>query len=364
LAQLEVIAAAVAAQGAQVAAAAPSTVGDGPVRPAAADPVSVGAAQSLSVWKAVIAAYSAAAGEITQLRGAMLQASGTAYAEQEAANRGGLTVGAAFPTLVGAAPAPAPVPPMAPAVIPAPVIGPPPGDAKTLATLFDDGDPTGLYTAEQQLKQQATTLRTTAADLIARAVSIEGDWRSDAGTTAATRLRELGTWYDSHADQATAAAAACARAADNFGRAKAAVPTLAQLDDIDRRIDHVNAAMAANPRFAVLYQPLMTELQTQRADLHRQAYTGYAGYQTSTEASTLTGNPVEPPPGPRAGVYAPDNAAAQPVGLLGHIPAPDKHLIYCYPQAGPDQWLCEGFDDKTGGSYTFPSPIDVSGVAD
>lgn len=42
------------------------------------------------------------------------------------------------------------------------------------------------------------------------------------------------------------------------------------------------------------------------------------------------------------------------------VPRSGPNLIYCYEVSGPDPFLCEGYNDD--GPYTFPSPIDVSGV--
>lgn len=84
----------VIAQGRQVAGSGLplSAVNGGPIRPAARDPVSAAAAASLSVCKAVISDYSGAASEIIKVRGAMLQTSGAAYADQEAANQAGSAI--------------------------------------------------------------------------------------------------------------------------------------------------------------------------------------------------------------------------------------------------------------------------------
>jgi hypothetical protein len=45
---------------------------------------------------------------------------------------------------------------------------------------------------------------------------------------------------------------------------------------------------------------------------------------------------------------------------VSNAPTSGPNLIYCYEVSGPDPWLCEGYNDD--GPYTFPSPIDVSGV--
>jgi hypothetical protein len=183
-------------------------------------------------------------------------------------------------------------------------------------------------------------------------------WRSQAGDAAATRLRELGTWHDAHAAQASDAAAACATAADNYGRAKAAIPTPETFEEVEQRLTNATAAAAANPRYAALYAPVITQLQNQLANLHEQALTGDTHYSAATEASNLTGNPLEPTAGRRRGPRPRSRQHDRTArGVLGHFPAPDKHLIYCciycYPHSGPGQWLCEGFDDATGGDYTF-----------
>jgi hypothetical protein len=107
------------------------------------------------------------------------------------------------------------------------------------------------------LRQEGDALRTTAADLLAPAGYVQGEWRSEAGTAGAPRLRELATWTDGHADQAIAAAARALGPPTISGGLRP-LSTLAQIEDVERRIDNMKTVIAANPRFALLYQPKLT----------------------------------------------------------------------------------------------------------
>jgi hypothetical protein len=59
-----------------------------------------------------------------------------------------------------------------------------------------------------------------------------------------------------------------------------------------------------------------------------------------------------------------EDDGAEPVAAgataVSRASASGPNLIYCYEVSGPDPRLCEGYNDD--GPYTFPSPIDVSGV--
>jgi len=56
-------------------------------------------------------------------------------------------------------------------------------------------------------------------------------------------------------------------------------------------------------------------------------------------------------------------AHAVPQSRPGAGAAPQgPHLVYCH-EVAPGAWLCEGFDNGTGGQYTFEAPFDLSGVA-
>src|ERR1700761_2975133 len=132
----------------------------GPLRPAATDPVSVAAAEVLSARIAAIRMLNEAGAQITRMRAALLAESAAAYVKQENANQTGLQIGAAAPAFTNGPPAPTvPDVPLVPAAVPALVVGPPPDEAKTTAALVHSGDTTGLHSAQQRLRAEATALR-------------------------------------------------------------------------------------------------------------------------------------------------------------------------------------------------------------
>jgi Domain of unknown function (DUF4258) len=291
---------AVAAAGARVGAAgaASAVPAAAPVGAAAPDPVSMAAIETLSARIAAVNTHLVAAEQITRLRAAQLESSAAAYKAQEAANQGGLGLAAPPPAQVAPPPIPAiPITPITPTVVPPPMPGPPPGDATTLATLVHSGSLAGLNANAAQLRAQASELAGTADQLRANAGWVENSWRSAAGDTAATRLRELALWYDEQAEHTTSAAAAFETAADNHRRAQAAIPTPAALVRADQRLAAAKAAVAANPR----YLPVVPQLQAQRDELRQQALTGYNRYHQATATANLHGTPVQPPPQPRNG---------------------------------------------------------------
>lgn len=140
---------------------------------------------------------------------------------------------------------------------------------------------------------QASALGATADELRASAGWVENYWRSAAGDSAATRLRELAFWYDGHAEQTKSAVAACDTAADNFRRAQRAIPTPVTLAQADQRLASARAAAVVDKR----YLPVVVTLQAQQDDLRRQTLIGYTRYRTATETANLNGPPIHPPPG-------------------------------------------------------------------
>jgi hypothetical protein len=190
---------------------------------------------------------------------------------------------------------------MPPAAIPAPVIGPPQGDGKTIAALMHAGTPDGLHAGATQLRQQATELSTIADQLRSSAA-----WSNTTGARrpAAPQLPGYASsppGMTATPANARAAAAAAATATDNYGRAKAAIPTPQDIEEVEQRLATAQRVAAADPRFAALYAPVITQLSAQRANLEEQATTGYTHYQTATEAANLAGTPLRPPPQPHNG---------------------------------------------------------------
>ncbi|HTQ17030.1 PE family protein [Mycobacterium sp.] len=303
--------AAVSRQVGGVGAQSPGVVGS--IAPAAADPVSVAAANTLSARATLIATYSAAASEVAAMRAAQLAASATGYADQEAANQAGLGLGTATPALLRVASAPI-APPVAPVVVPPPVYGPPPEDALSISTLIHAGARAPLDPAAADLTRQSSRLSNAADDLRSNATWLERQWSSAAGDAAAARLRELGVWYDGHAEAARSAAAATRAAADNFKTAQTVIPTPEALKTATQQLTNAEAAAAANPRWAPYYRTsVIPALRAQLADLQSQAINGLHNYGAANLSFDLTGEPPQHPPRPHRGIQAVDRHGGFPL---------------------------------------------------
>lgn len=304
MAHVDVSPDAVASIGAQVAAAAsipaaPTVTVSAPAQ----DPVSVGVTQTLAARASAITQYSAAASAITGIRADMVAASASGYRDQEQVNQailsdGGGVPGAAAPSM----PTPA-MPPLPAPVIPPPSIGAPPTSGRAIAELIHSGaGPQPLFAAAQQMRAHAADLSATASQLRQSANNLGQEWDSDAGQEAASRISELGTWYDTHAQHASAAAAAFNQHGDNFGRARTAIPTPAKFDDLQRRLE---MAIAANksPGSMGRFAPVIAQLQAELGKLNAETLAQYGQYSTGAADPSVIGDPLQAPPHP-GGVQA------------------------------------------------------------
>jgi hypothetical protein len=368
VAYVEVDPDAVAGTASQIAAAgslptAPNTS----ISPAAPDPVSTAVAQTFAARMTGIAAYTAAAGAITDNRAHMLASSGGDYQQQEAANTEGLAGGSVPAAVTPQMPA-GPLPALPSPSVAAPSIGAPPASGKAIAQLIHSGPgAAGLYSAAAQIRQHGTDLSATADRLRANANSLDGDWDSAAGREASSRITELGTWYESHAAHARSLAAALDTHGDGYGRARTAVPPPQKFDDVERRLQ---MAIAANqtPGSLGRYTPIILALQKELAQLNGEATQGYANYATSAADPSVTGDPLQPPP--RPGVQALDHdipltpPPADPphgkdprywIDVTKIIHVPDGQLApYGTVQIGPGLYYP---DPSSGFTYAPPPPL-------
>ena len=241
-----------------------------------------------------------------------------------------------------------------PTTIPSPAIGTPPPTGKAIAALIHSGaGPSGLYSAASQMRGHAAELTATADQLRSGAVDMAGDWDSDAGKLASSRITELGTWYGAHADHATAAATAIENQADNFGRARNAIPRPEQFADVERRLE---MAMAANAMPGALgrYGPVIAQLKAELAKLNGEALTGYADYTTGAGDPSVVGDPLEPPPRPGSDIqmfdhdfpltpqdedppHGKDPRYWLDASKIIHVPEGEL-APYGYMQVGPELW--------------------------
>lgn len=293
---------------------APVALGTHPLAPAAGDQVSATVAATVSARLHAIGAHSARAAYIKTSAAGVLHANAVTYREQEEANAaslrpGGEAAGAVAASTAGIASAvPTAVPPI-PASPPAGVV---PTDGKSIAVLMHGGTGPGpLLAAAATARTHATELQQISTSLRATRDRLTTVWQSVGGEAATARIATLASWYDDHAQHAAAAARACESQAASFAQARAAVPTPAIFEDLERRLD---AANRANVAARGAYTQVITALQTQLAATHATAVTAYADYTTraadlgadaptpapptvqALDTPTNTEDPEEPPP--------------------------------------------------------------------
>ena len=306
MAHVEVSPDAVAGIGSQVGAAASiPTTPAATVSPPAQDPVSVGVAQTFAARVSAIAEYSAAGGVITNVRADMVTASATGYQQQEQVNQASLTNGGSGPAAAAAPSMPVPaIPSLSPPVVAPPSIGAPPASGRAISQLIHSGaGPEGLFAAAQQMRQHASELSATASQLRQSANGLGQEWDSAAGREAASRVNELGSWYDGHAQHATAAATALEHQGENFGRARAAIATPQQFDDLQRRLETAIAANQAPGSFG-RYAPVIAQLQAQLGKLNAETVAHYGDYASGAADPSVVGDPLQAPPRPGGDVQA------------------------------------------------------------
>lgn len=162
-------------------------------------------------------------------------------------------------------------------------------------------------------------------------------------------LRSAGTTFGQVGDQI-----AVIQADAPIGEAAASVPKLETAAACYKVQAYVAAALAEASRSARIYGGNLATV---------------AGwYEARDEASGAAIRAIKfPDPMPSSAVEAavlPGNDDAEPYAVdqtaAAVQPTGGPNLIYCYEVSGPDPFLCEGYNGN--GPYTFPSPIDVSGV--
>lgn len=367
---------ATAADGAAVPSAVVAT-------PPAADPVSVGVVATLQGRVAGITTYSSTAAAITAVRGQMVITSATAYTEQEGLNAAALSGGSGG----GAAAPPAP-PPQVPMPtiprIPVPTIPAPPGSGREVSELIHAGPgPQSLFGAAGQLRSHADELRSASASLRGHSGQLANDWPSDTGQRASSRIDELAGWFDRHAQHATDAADSMQSYGDSFASAKSKIPTPAQFQDVENRLQAA-AAANANPVNMGRYAPAVAKYQTELAGLNTKAMTGWSDLARAGGDPSITGTPLQPPPHPRgSGVQAVDYDVPLSPATDGDPPhgkdprywidvtkiihVPQGQLAPSgYKQIGPDIWYPSDVDRQQYNVTPPPNPVkyplDVSDI--
>jgi hypothetical protein len=356
VAHVEVDPDAVAGTASRIAAAAHlPTAPTVTICPAASDPVSTAVAQTFAARMDGIAGYTAAARAITDHRATMLAANGSDYRQQEAANTAALTGGSAPAALTpqqladGLAALPASN------VVPS-SIGAPPASGKAIAQLINSGDgAAGLYAAAAQIRRHGADLSARADRLRANAHSIAGDWDSAAGREASSRVTELGAWYESHAARARSLAAAVETHGDNYGRARAAVPSPQRFDDAERRLQVAIAANSA-PGSIGRYTPVIAALQTELVQLNGEAIQAYAHYAITATDPSITGDPLQPPPHPAVQAVGYDVPLTPPPADPPHGKDPRYWIDVTRIIHVPDGQLAPSGTVQIGPGLYYPEP--------
>ena len=254
MAHVEVSPDAVAGIGSQVGAAASiPTTPTATVSPPAQDPVSVGVAQTFAARVSAIAEYSAAGGVITDVRADMVTASATGYQQQEQVNQASLSNGGR--DLPRRPPPRCRCPPFRyhrrssrrPRSVPdQPAAGP-------LATDPLRRRPEGRSPPPSRCANTPAELSVTASQLRQSANGLGLEWDSAAGREAASRVNELGSGYTATPTRHRRGDGA-GHQGENFGRARPAIATPQQFDDLERGLElpspriRRRAVSAATPR--------------------------------------------------------------------------------------------------------------------
>lgn len=330
------------------------------VTPPASDPISLAVSETFQARLLGITAYSSHAAAVTAVRGQMVTASATTYIEQEGLNKASLSGGGAGG---GSAAAPPSAPQLQAPTIPditLPATPVAPGTGKEVAQLIHGGPgPQGLHSTAQQMRTHAAELRTISTALRGHADQLTSDWPSESGQKAATRVSELASWYDRHAEHATDAATSMDRYGHSFAQAKARIPTPQQFQQAENRLQTA-AAANANPANMGRYAPAVAKFQTELAGLHTQAMAGWADLARSGGDPMFAGKPLEGPPAPK-GIH-PLDVPLSPAS--GDQPSPDILDLTKIKRFAPGALGPYGYKELVRGSGVwYPDPSSGSTLA-
>ncbi|WP_273735415.1 PPE domain-containing protein [Mycolicibacterium septicum] len=274
----------VRAAGATVAtAASTAAVRRIAVRPSAADVTSVSVASELSALVAELITATANANNTAAAAAARLAANARNYTEQETVNAAALRSGATAQSTTVPVNDSAAVPLMSPAQAGWQGPGATPVTGKGIAALIHQGPgPAGLDSAAALLDSHAASLDGAATEIRAGRSTAEGSWGSAAAERAGGHLRALEVSYTEYAGQARALSADARAQAENFRRARSAIPSPPVFDDLERRLQAANAANSA-PGSQGRYTAMVTKLQTELSVANQQAVQGFNTYSNGAQ---------------------------------------------------------------------------------
>lgn len=292
------------------AAGGAATPGSNHVQPSAADMVSVGASTRFTAQVTLARRYTAMANALARQFGVKLDASATAYDDQDVRSAAALGRGGA-----GGAGAVVPAGHTVPAghVVPADLVsgglganlpaGEVPASPRDVARLIETGrGGTGKKTwqaVETSLRSEATQLDD-AADQLGQAIGTTGaGWQSNSADTATTTMRALQTWYHGHAKYVQGLADQANAHVQNFSKALTDVPPFRHVLDAEREL---KAALQSNARTGGAQRVAVVKAQVKVSKLYQASMTGFSTYTVAEAAPNNPKMPVPPPVAPRSPV--------------------------------------------------------------
>lgn len=261
------------------------------VTPCAADAVSVQMATRLTGAAGELNADTIAVHARTTGAGQHLAASAESYDAQEgSASRalGQTGPGAAPAIAVAAMKVPPPPAITAPTGLPAgaePVTG-------HQASMLIHGGPgaAGFDTAADQLDTHAAALEQSATQVRSARGHSESSWSSRGAEAAHSHLHRLEADYTSQAEAARRLSSQFRGHAEDYRRARSAMPTPQVFDELTQRLRMAVAANSTPPTVG-MYGPAITALQSQLAQANHTALAAYQQYRGAALAPALTGAP-------------------------------------------------------------------------
>lgn len=344
-----------------------ATPGSNQVVPSASDMVSVGASTRFTTQVTLARKYTAMANMQARRFGIKLNATATAYDDQEAQSAAALGAGGSG-AAVAAAPARLRVPPGQ--VVPADLVsggvgaglptGEVPASPRDIARLIETGRAgmgkktwqaveTSLHSESKQLDD--------AADQLGRAIATtEAGWQAKSAHAATTEMRALQSWYHDHARYVQGLAEQAKAHVQHFSKALTDVPSYRHVVAAEREL---KAAMQSNARSGGAQRVAVVNAQVKVSKLYQASTTGFTSY-TFAEAAPNPKLPVPPPIAPNTDVQAAVPPASPGEGPVGQ-PQP-QHAPRSAPvepvQGGP------GIGEKlTGGPTWPPADVDPTGPA-
>lgn len=284
-------------------AAATATPASAQVRPCASDVVSGAASTRFGARMALARQYAAAANAVAAHYGVKLSASAEAYDRQEDASAaqlggGGAGVGGAQDA-ADAVSGLSSLPGLASTLGAAPLSGAAPGEVpespRDIARLIETGrGGVGKQTwqaAEASLHREARELDD-AADQMGAAISAAHEgWQSSSADAATAKMRELQSWYRSHADYVRGLAGEAQAHVQNFTRLTASTPTYQDVLAAERELQNA-VAMA---RRGGLHRAAVVHAQVKVSGHYQTLTTHFSGY--SAAEALPSPQPPTPPPG-------------------------------------------------------------------